>query len=157
MIGSAAIDAFSNVTGIGAADNMEHLANVVSKSGMDKAFKKMLTLDPEAARSVLAYIGTHDELKTKLEGMGVSLAEYKKWMHDTVDTNHDGTQSVEEITASWEEAAKKATALANAVGQAGANSRLFSQATRGAKTASDDLKDAQAAYLEAVKRATRQV
>ena len=152
VIGSAAIDAFSNVTGVGAADNMQHLVNTVSKSGIDKAFKKLLTLDPESARSVLAYIGTHDELKTKLEGMGVSLADYRKMMRDTVDTNHDGTQSVEEITASWEEAAKKADAFSNAVGQAGANSRLFSEATRGAKTASNGLKDAQTAYLDAVKK-----
>ena len=152
VIGSAAIDAFSTVTGVGAADNMQHLVNTVSKSGIDKAFKKLLTLDPEAARSVLAYIGTHDELKAKLESMGVSLKDYRKMMRDTVDTNHDGTQSVEEITASWEEAAKKAEALSNAVGQAGANSRLFSDATRAAKTATDDLGEAQAAYLEAVKK-----
>ena len=130
---------------------LDDLVNKLSAGGVTKAFKKMLTLDPEAARSILAYIGTHDELKKKLLDMGVPLAEYKKWIHDTVDTNHDGTQSVEEITASWEEAAKKAEALGNAVGQAGANSRLFVSATMAATTASNSLKDAQAAYNQAIK------
>jgi len=133
-------------------DNIGNLAKNIGAEGFSTAFKKMLTLDPEAARSVLAYIGTHDELKKQLLDVGVPLKEYKRLLHDTVDTNHDGKQSVEEITASWEEAAKKADAFATAVGQAGANSRLFSDATRVAKTASDGLKDAQTAYLEAVKK-----
>lgn len=129
----------------------KNLVNNLSAGGVTTAFKKMLTLDPEAARSVLAYIGTHDDLKAKLLEMGVPLDQYKKWSRDTIDTNHDGTQSVEEITASWEEAAKKVEALGNAVGAAGANSRLFVTATNAAETATKGLKTAQEAYLQALK------
>jgi len=147
-VGASAVDGLT----LGMTDNIGNLAKNIGAEGFSTAFKKMLTLDPEAARSVLAYIGTHDELKKELLDVGVPLKKYKRLLHDTVDTNHDGKQSVEEITASWEEAAKKADAFATAVGQAGANSRLFSDATRAAKTASDGLKDAQTAYLEAVKK-----
>ena len=138
--------------GIGISGPLNDLVKDLSAGGITTAFKKMLTLDPESARSVLAYIGTHEDLKKQLLDMGVPLGEYKRMMHDTIDTNHDGTQSVEEITASYEEAAKKAEALGTAISQAGANSRLFDTATRAAKTATDDLADAQAAYLEAVKK-----
>lgn len=147
-IGGGVIDSLT----FGMTNNIGNLAKNIGAEGFSKAFKKMLTLDPEAARSVLAYIGTHDELKKQLLDVGVPLKEYKRLLHDTVDTNHDGKQSVEEITAGWEEAAKKADAFATAVGSAGANSRLFSDATRDAKTASNDFKDAQTAYLEAVKK-----
>jgi hypothetical protein len=137
--------------GIGISGPLNNLIKDLSAGGVTTAFKKMLTLDPESARSVLAYIGTHDDLKAKLLDMGVPLEQYKKWSRDTIDTNHDGTQSVEEITASWEEAAKKVEALGNAVGAAGANSRLFVTATNAAKTATKGLKTAQEAYLQAVK------
>ena len=137
---------------VGISGPLNNLVKDLSASGITSAFKKALTLDPESARSVLAYIGSHEDLKKQLLDMGVPLDQFKKWMHDTIDTNHDGTRSIEEITASYEEAAKKAEALGTAISQAGANSRLFDTATRAAKTATNDLADAQAAYLEAVKK-----
>lgn len=145
-VGAGALDL------VGISGPLNNLVKDLGASGITSAFKKALTLDPESARSVLAYIGTHEDLKKQLLDMGVPLDQFKKWMHDTIDTNHDGTRSIEEITASYEEAAKKAEALGTAISQAGANSRLFDTATRAAKTATDDLADAQAAYLEAVKK-----
>jgi hypothetical protein len=139
------------LAGIGISGPLNDLVKDLGASGITSAFKKALTLDPESARSVLAYIGTHEDLKKQLLDMGVPLEQYKKWSRDTIDTNHDGTQSVEEITASWEEAAKKVEALGNAVGAAGANSRLFVTATNAAETATKGLKTAQEAYLQAVK------
>lgn len=138
-----------SAVGVGVA--LDATAQKLARSGIDKAFKKLLTLDPASAKSVLQYVESHDQLKRRLEDLGVPLNRYRKLMRDTIDTNHDGKRSMEEQIAAIQNDAKALQQYSNQMLQAGDDSRGFANAQLDLARAQGSVADAQQAYAEAVK------
>ena len=146
-VGAVLVD---GVTG-GSLHLVENLVKGISKSGFDKAFSKIATADPAAAKSILHYIGTHAELRAALVKTGVNLKEYRKRMGDVADANHDGTVTADEFIGRQNDIAKGADELVNLIGSQGAVTRGWTQAVADVTKAQQGLTDAQKNYNDAVK------
>lgn len=134
---------------------VDNLVKGISKSGFDKAFSKIATADPAAAKSIVDYIGTHAELRAALVKTGVNLADYRRRVRDVTDANHDGTVSADEFIQRQQDIGKGAQQLVDLISSQGAVTRGWTQSVADVAKAQQGLTDARKAYNDAVKTGDR--
>jgi hypothetical protein len=117
----------------------------------EKQFKKLAAASPEVAGQFLDLAQNTQEWKKKLDGAGISIAELRKRIGDTADTNKDGKVTFEEVTVAMEKQAQAADDLINLTDGRIQAERSYAQAVLGVAEAQQAVSDAQTAYNEALK------
>lgn len=123
----------------------------IAREGYDKAFSKLLSINPQLGRDLLNYAKTHDAFRAKLDAAGVSLRAWRRALREAYDTNKDGRVDSMENIAAREADTKSVHDYVSSISSAIDAQMGFARATMSVRTAQDGVKQAEKDLAEARK------